>query len=63
MEVYELVEDVGSGEVDGDAGEKIYGRCAQTFNELFDCWILAVNFTYYVLVFIFVFIAFINVYF
>ena len=33
MGLYELVEDVGSGEVDGDAGEKIYGRCAQTFNK------------------------------
>ena len=26
-------EDVGSFEVDGDAGEKIYGRSAQTFNK------------------------------
>ena len=34
MGLYELVEDVGSGEVDGDAGEKIYGRCAQTFNNI-----------------------------
>ena len=39
MVLYELVEDVGtfedvgSFEVDGVAGEKRYGRCAQTFNK------------------------------
>ena len=62
MGLYELVEDVGSGEVDGDAGEKIYGRRHKLLTTfLFDCWVLTVNFICYTLVFYFVFIAFINV--
>ena len=54
MVLYELDDDVGSFEDDGDAGEKLRKVCTgflQTDIFLFNCWILTVNF-YDVLVFI-----------